>query len=164
MKLWLTKGTIWEDKWFTLKRTPGISPTACPRRPNPAISTSSCLQIVLSMKGLAGPDRVLICSSECAMLQCGNITSTGTKDQACCSCPVVIYALEVVHDGRLQDCRQNIDSTLSYLISLKCKPLCCHTHCQRSKCLLQLNRSSQKKNQSDCWFSRRMRSKREMRQ
>ena len=26
----------------TLKRTPGISPTACPRRPNPAMRTSSC--------------------------------------------------------------------------------------------------------------------------
>jgi hypothetical protein len=28
---------------LTLNRTPGISPTACPDRPNPAISTSSWL-------------------------------------------------------------------------------------------------------------------------
>lgn len=30
------------DTFTTLKRTPGISPTAWPRRPKPAISTSSC--------------------------------------------------------------------------------------------------------------------------
>jgi hypothetical protein len=32
----------------TLKRTPGISPTACPRRPNPAMRTSSCSMPELS--------------------------------------------------------------------------------------------------------------------
>lgn len=30
------------DTFTTLNLTPGISPTACPFRPNPAMSTSSC--------------------------------------------------------------------------------------------------------------------------
>ena len=38
----------------TLKRTPGISPTACPRRPNPAISTSSCGDAVRVCEHVSG--------------------------------------------------------------------------------------------------------------
>ena len=51
----------------TLKRTPGISPTEWPLRPNPEINTSSCEKHTAN--GLATSSKLILSTKECGALE-----------------------------------------------------------------------------------------------
>lgn len=53
------------ETFTTLNRTPGISPTACPLRPNPAMRTSSCRR-----EGKLWREVKIVTSSKCQVWNC----------------------------------------------------------------------------------------------